>query len=141
MIYDKKFLFEYLTEADGAIWKQPVDFLLNDYYLAVIKGWLMGIENDLPTKLQSFLNDYYWKKSNYRIAEDICSKIPENMIPYYFKTFNFYQLSIIFFAICYGISYEQLSFFCKKKITAENMSNILDCLITNKIHNTESYSE
>lgn len=128
MFYDTNFLYEFLITAEGHIWRDSIDFLICNWYCDINDGKID--EKIMPKDYKFFLENYYFKEKIETIANDICTKIDSKKIPYYFKNFSFPQLSVIFFAISYGLRKEQLQLFSRKELTASNMSSILYCLIS-----------
>lgn len=125
-MYDKGFLYDYLVnfyEFSG----RAINSLL-DMYDYLMYGNDKDFPNDLPKKLQDFLADF-WSQKRLIIYKDICEKLPEDRISYYFKNFNVQQLSVIFFALGYGISEDEIHLLMKKGMTTSNLELILRALI------------
>lgn len=126
-MYDKKFLYDYLVNFnDFSACRFSGIFDMYDYIIYVDDN---DFPNDLPKKLQDFLVNYWWSKNRLLVYENICKSIPEDKIPYYFKNFNVQQLPVIFFALGYGISEEEVRLLMKKGMTPENLISILQSLI------------
>ena len=125
-MYDKDFLYDYLInfyEFSGRI----IDGIL-DMYDYIINGNDEDFPNNLPKKLQIFLADY-WSEKRLTIYKNICEKTSEEKISYYFKNFNLQQLSVILFALGYGISDDEIYLLMKKSMSARNLELILRALI------------